>query len=298
MTKEEAAIRREKIERHKKIESLSTFDPTTYKELELHFFKNKGKSFKIHKEIDPNRMVIDTIYTYDIKTRQERIWYRYGDQKPKNQEGKNVTINPDENCINCPDSKKGYTHKPEIIIPESRSFDKRDGQTYNWMLMEDGNFWMVQNLNYKGIESYCHYDKAENCEGKGRLYTYEVAQEVCPSGWHLPSDDDWWNLANMHGKALNTKVGKEMNKGKKAGTNAYNELIKGGQAGFDAALAGSHNTQLFHLGDRLVGDYWTSSSIGIFYRFKGQRTIHHPATLIRMHPSKKDDAKSVRCIKD
>ena len=25
----------------------------------------------------------------------------------------------------------------------------------------------------------------------GRLYTWEQAMKVCPSGWHLPSDEEW-----------------------------------------------------------------------------------------------------------
>jgi len=33
----------------------------------------------------------------------------------------------------------------------------------------------------------------------GRLYNWETAKNVCPTGWHLPSDADWDVLVNHAG---------------------------------------------------------------------------------------------------
>jgi len=33
-----------------------------------------------------------------------------------------------------------------------------------------------------------------NCEKYGRLYDWFTANKVCPSGWHLPSNEDWDKL--------------------------------------------------------------------------------------------------------
>ncbi|MBR2308401.1 MAG: hypothetical protein IKA48_14600, partial [Fibrobacter sp.] len=55
--------------------------------------------------------------------------------------------------------------------------------------------WMVQNLNYKtATGSRCFEDLESNCNAGGRLYTYEAAKNACPSGWHLPTVDEWTNL--------------------------------------------------------------------------------------------------------
>ncbi|MEM7297680.1 MAG: FISUMP domain-containing protein, partial [Bacteroidota bacterium] len=59
--------------------------------------------------------------------------------------------------------------------------------------------WMTQNLNFESEESKCKYESDLNCETYGRLYTWEVAKNVCPDGWHLPSDDEWYLLAFLYG---------------------------------------------------------------------------------------------------
>lgn len=59
--------------------------------------------------------------------------------------------------------------------------------------------WMAQNLNFETEESKCKSDTDENCELYGRLYTWNIAKNVCPDGWHLPSDDEWYLLAYQYG---------------------------------------------------------------------------------------------------
>ena len=41
--------------------------------------------------------------------------------------------------------------------------------------------------------AYCFYNNDESL-GYGALYTYAAAKEVCPDGWHLPSDEEWRTL--------------------------------------------------------------------------------------------------------
>jgi len=54
--------------------------------------------------------------------------------------------------------------------------------------------WMAENMNCEVDGSVCYDDDPANCVDYGRLYTWEAAMSVCPSGWHLPSDDDWDEL--------------------------------------------------------------------------------------------------------
>jgi uncharacterized protein (TIGR02145 family) len=54
--------------------------------------------------------------------------------------------------------------------------------------------WFSRNLNYEAEGSRCYNDLDSNCEIYGRLYDWETALAVCPSGWHLPSEEEWVEL--------------------------------------------------------------------------------------------------------
>jgi hypothetical protein len=61
--------------------------------------------------------------------------------------------------------------------------------------------WMAENLDNAIDGSVCHGNLSSNCEKYGRLYTWEIANRACPSGWHLPSDDEWSTLVDYVGGA-------------------------------------------------------------------------------------------------
>jgi len=56
--------------------------------------------------------------------------------------------------------------------------------------------WMAKNLNYAVEGSKCYGNDPANCVKYGRLYEWQTAMTACPSGWHLPSDEEWDELAN------------------------------------------------------------------------------------------------------
>jgi uncharacterized protein (TIGR02145 family) len=53
---------------------------------------------------------------------------------------------------------------------------------------------MAENLNYQTDSSLCYEDSNSYCAQYGRLYDMETAKKVCPSGWHLPSRQEWDSL--------------------------------------------------------------------------------------------------------
>jgi uncharacterized protein (TIGR02145 family) len=91
--------------------------------------------------------------------------------------------------------------------------DSRDSKTYKTVLMPDGKLWSAQNLDFALLGTGDYYgesqeDKAKNAALFGRLYSQEEAlnyqssvnfnpserQGIAPSGWHIPSDDEWSQL--------------------------------------------------------------------------------------------------------
>ena len=67
---------------------------------------------------------------------------------------------------------------------------------------------MAENLAYEASEGCWAYDNNKNNVRKyGYIYDWETAKNVCPDGWHLPSDKEWFELTEYLG-GLNVAGGK------------------------------------------------------------------------------------------
>ena len=95
-----------------------------------------------------------------------------------------------------------------------------EGQTYNTVLI-GSQCWLKENLNVGTminisqdatnngiIEKYCYENNPANCAVYGGTYQWQEmmqysltsgVQGICPTGWHLPSVDEWTTLTTFLG---------------------------------------------------------------------------------------------------
>lgn len=77
--------------------------------------------------------------------------------------------------------------------------DSRNGKTYR-VIRVGTRTWMAENLDFEIKNgSWCYENNQENCETYGRLYDWETAQNACPDGWNLPSDEEYMELVRSVG---------------------------------------------------------------------------------------------------
>ena len=86
---------------------------------------------------------------------------------------------------------------------ETSLYDARDGKTYKTVTI-GAQTWMAENLNYDAV-GVCFDNSIDSCAIYGRLYTAEQAQNVCPDGWHLPSQAEFQELLDVVGGFDNLK---------------------------------------------------------------------------------------------
>jgi uncharacterized protein (TIGR02145 family) len=130
--------------------------------------------------------------------------------------------------------EKKEEYRERVIAAASGSFiDSRDDKTYKTIRIGTQN-WMAENLNY-AEEGKCYGNDPDNCQKYGKLFNWATAKKVCPSGWHLPSKDEWQALAdfaggdNFAGKKLRAKNGWDKSSG---GTDDYGFAILPGGEGY------------------------------------------------------------------
>jgi uncharacterized protein (TIGR02145 family) len=208
-----------------------------------------------------------------------------------------------------------------------------DYEGYSYPTVEIGDqCWMAKNLNVGNmilndvdvedngvVEKYCYNNVPINCDTYGGLYPWneamqyvltEGAQGICPSGWHIPSDNEWkilegtvdsqfpvgdpeWDKFNQY---RGYDVGGNL---KEAGTSHWWEPNQGatnssGFTGLPSGLFDYYGSVFDHMGTYTW--FWTSTNYNMddaWFRLLG----YIDATSYRSHAYKVVGC-SVRCLRD
>lgn len=168
--------------------------------------------------------------------------------------------------------------------------DERDGAVYKKIYI--GNqWWMAENLHYKSPNSYAMDSVYEKTYG--RLYE---AIEVCPIGWHIPSDQEWDELVNYLG-GENIAGGKLKEEGTEHWEAPNTDATD--QYGFSALPAG-----YAHLFSQLIDSigcksvFWSSTQVDSLENTNWYREINYSSGEIKRNALWNESLLSLRCIKD
>ena len=178
---------------------------------------------------------------------------------------------------------------------------------------------MAQNLNYETANSYCYNDYASNCTTDGRLYTWAAAMDsagtwstngrgcgyaktcsptrsvrgVCPSGWHLPTMDEFETLFAAVGDP--STVGLKLKS--TSGWNDYNGNSGNGtdDYSFSALPVGYRGSSEYGEGYNRVY-FWSSTEHNSSYAYS--MDLNYYSDLAYLGNDFKYNGFSVPCVKD
>jgi uncharacterized protein (TIGR02145 family) len=195
------------------------------------------------------------------------------------------------------------------------------GETYQTVVIGTQT-WMARNLNYAADSSKCYKDEPANCATYGRLYDWATAMAlpsscngnscssqinakhrgICPSGWHLPSNDDWDKLVRyVDGTSGTSSPYESPTAGPylkaTSGWNAYDGIPAGtDDFGFSALPGGygSSGDRFYYVGTN--GSWWSASE-DVSYLAYGWGMFYYDER-VGYGSSSKSILFSVRCVKD
>ncbi len=207
---------------------------------------------------------------------------------------------------------------PKIVTPlPSETVTDVDGNVYHTVVIGNQT-WLVENLkttHYRNGDAvsnytantdwsnatsgaYCDIDNTpSNSDIYGRLYNWHVVNDsrnICPEGWHIPSDEEWFELVTYLGGASAAGV-----KLKETGTSHWAAPNYASNSSMFTALPGGYRNDAAEFGHiDTHGFFWTSTinpsdsttaaAYYLYHQFEGVWANYR--SLKNGHP--------IRCVKD
>ena len=214
------------------------------------------------------------------------------------------------------------------VIKFKSMTDERDGNEYKTIGI-GSQLWMAENLNYADEEKFpsmiernwCYKNVSDNCIKYGRLYTWSAAidsvtlkrnknmdcgstnrqtcklsepvQGICPTGWHVPTEAEWYMLFNTVG---GEKIAGKMLKSKNdwsGGENSFDNY------GFSAIPGGNCQYQCIEADFLNIDNeahFWTSNMWDSWYAIS--ILMYYDHDLVEKNTTIKTNGNSIRCVKD
>lgn len=174
--------------------------------------------------------------------------------------------------------------------------DSRDNQEYRTVKI-GAQVWMAENLSFAAEESFCYTRFNYDCRKYGRFYTWDVAKDVCPAGWHLPTATEFEQLFAEVGGRDSAAVKLKSAEGWSHYGNGSDEY------GFNGTPSGFRDYRGRFDRQTLYAYLWSSTedtSEGSAAPSKKAIGIHMMAGRkdVSVYPYAKNFGLSVRCVKD
>jgi uncharacterized protein (TIGR02145 family) len=206
-----------------------------------------------------------------------------------------------------------------------------DGYTYNSIVLGNGQEWIAENLrntNYANGDpipnvadsalwanlstgAWVHYNNDSQFESPfGKLYNwYTVAdpRNVCPTGWHVPSDADWSVLTDyLGGTQYLGGTGTQVAQGRMKSTGTQYWISPNSDATNESGFSGLPGGLRSSLGGWVspsqeggIGVWWSSSDYGSNSTNASRlMLVDYPQALWTWYAYDRKFGSSVRCIRD
>ena len=163
--------------------------------------------------------------------------------------------------------------KIETVVPDI----VKDHEGNEYKIKEYGTqIWMVENMKAKTTKNgqqilkypangqfsydepmayYIRNDKNLSTNGRGYLYNFAAAQEICPDGWRLPSTEDFNTLKNYIEQEYTSEYNDDIITVAKAMADKYNWQSCDTLVGAPGYHCATNNTSQFSM--KPVGGYYT-----------------------------------------
>jgi uncharacterized protein (TIGR02145 family) len=180
----------------------------------------------------------------------------------------------------------------EWITENLKTTTYNDGTSIE--LVVDNTDWY-----YNTTGAYCWYDndKAQYAETYGALYNWYAVEtgNLCPDGWHVPTDEEWTTLENFlanNGHEGSEGIALKSNYGWSSGHNSYGT----DDYGFTALPGGVRGNSSNYMNVGNTGYWWSATEDSATDAWR-LRLFYDDSDIDRSY-SDKGAGFSVRCLKD
>jgi uncharacterized protein (TIGR02145 family) len=250
------------------------------------------------------------------------------------------------------DSRDGKTYKTIVIGSQTwMEYNKLILLSYDLKVIMGAQIWMESNLNFEpssgmhkcywqgggnGQDTYWTAEAAKpNCDKYGRLYDWVTAMDlpsscatsscasrvpgkhkgICPTGWHIPSREEWnalkdhihdvlwWNYEDEErdwdvGTKLKATNGWKANAehGNGVDTYGFNAIASGYCVNCDNASLTSATG--YYAGETAQANWWSTTEFSQPDKAYSFEVTYDKNTMNEKRVEKKDYLYSVRCVKD